>query len=94
MDVEQMTGPIADHAEGPVWSASWLRWVDMMAGDILSLDARGCVERRSVGSPVAAVVRPHRNGGAITEWSAGSRSRSPTAAFISCLSCGRIRGSG
>jgi sugar lactone lactonase YvrE len=67
MDVEQVTGPIAYHAEGPVWSASWggLRWMDMMAGDILSLDGRGGVERLSVGSPVAAVVRPRRDGGAI-----------------------------
>jgi sugar lactone lactonase YvrE len=67
MHVEQVTGPVAHHGEGPVWSPTWggLRWVDMMAGDILSLDGRGSVERRNVGSPVAAAVRPRRGGGAI-----------------------------
>lgn len=50
MTVQQVTGPIAHHAEGPVWSDSWggLRWVDMMAGDMLSLHAHGSVERRNV----------------------------------------------
>ena len=41
MIAEQATDPIAFHAEGPVWSARWggLRWVDMLAGDVLSLGA-------------------------------------------------------
>jgi hypothetical protein len=32
--VEQVTGPVAFHGEGPVWSAAWggLRFVDMLAG--------------------------------------------------------------
>ena len=39
MKAEQLTGPEAFHAEGPVWAESWggLRWVDMLAGDVLSL---------------------------------------------------------
>ena len=63
---EQVTGPIAYHGEGPVWSESWggLRWVDMLAGDILSLAADGRVDRRHVGSIVAA-LRPRRGGGAV-----------------------------
>jgi sugar lactone lactonase YvrE len=67
VDVEQLTGPIAHHGEGPVWSPSWggLRWVDMTAGDILSFDTHGDVQRRHVGSPVAAAVRPRRGGGAV-----------------------------
>jgi sugar lactone lactonase YvrE len=50
-----------------VWSASWggLRWVDMLAGDVLSLDDAGGVQRRGVGSPVAAALRPRRGGGAV-----------------------------
>ena len=39
MRAEQITDPVAFHGEGPVWSPSWggLRWVDMLAGDVLSL---------------------------------------------------------
>lgn len=66
MKAEQVTDPIAHHGEGPVWSSSWggLRWVDMLAGDILSLADDGDVTRRHVGE-IAAVVRPRSQGGAI-----------------------------
>src|SRR3954469_12604297 len=66
MRVEQVTDPVAYHGEGPSWSPRWggLRWVDMLAGDLLFLDADGGVVRRHVGS-VAAVVRPRRGGGAV-----------------------------
>jgi sugar lactone lactonase YvrE len=66
MRVEQVTEPIAYHGEGPVWSARWggLRWVDMLAGDVLSLGADGTVDRRHVGDVVAA-LRPRRGGGAV-----------------------------
>ena len=66
MQAEQLTGPVAHHAEGPVWSDRWggLRWVDMLAGDVLSLDGNGEVRRRHVGD-VAAVTRPRRGGGAV-----------------------------
>ncbi len=68
-DVEQLTGPVAFHAEGPVWSPSWggLRWVDMFAGDILStsLDAGDAtIARRHVGA-IAAALRPRHGGGAV-----------------------------
>jgi len=63
---EQITDPVAFHAEGPAWSPSWggLRFVDMFAGDVLSLGADGAVTRRHVGS-IAAAVRPRRGGGAV-----------------------------
>jgi sugar lactone lactonase YvrE len=63
---EQVTDPVAYHGEGPVWSERWggLRWVDMLAGDILSLRQDGTVERRHVGT-VAAALRPRRRGGAV-----------------------------
>jgi sugar lactone lactonase YvrE len=66
MKAEQVTEPVAYHGEGPVWSERWggLRWVDMLAGDILTLGAGGTVERRHVGT-FAAVVRPRRGGGAV-----------------------------
>ena len=66
MRAEQVTGPVAYHAEGPVWSDRWggLRWVDMLAGDVLSLAEDGTVRRRHVGG-VAAALRPRRGGGAV-----------------------------
>jgi sugar lactone lactonase YvrE len=55
---EKVTGPVAYHAEGPVWSERWggLRWVDMLAGDVLSLAAGGTINRRHVGNDVCCVV--------------------------------------
>jgi sugar lactone lactonase YvrE len=63
---EQITAPVAHHAEGPVWSERWggLRWVDMLAGDVLSLAPDGSVDRRHVATVVAA-LRPRRGGGAV-----------------------------
>jgi sugar lactone lactonase YvrE len=63
---EQVTGPVAYHGEGPVWSERWggLRWVDMLAGDILSLVADGTINRRHVGT-IAAALRPRQQGGAV-----------------------------
>ena len=61
-----MTDPIVYHGEGPVWSERWggLRWVDMFAGDVLSLQRDDTVERRHVGT-LAAVLRPRSCGGAV-----------------------------
>jgi sugar lactone lactonase YvrE len=66
MRAEQVTDAVAYHGEGPVWSARWggLRWVDMLAGDILSLGSDGIVARRHVGT-VAAALRPRTGGGAV-----------------------------
>jgi sugar lactone lactonase YvrE len=66
MPVEQVTDVVAYHAEGPVWSPRWggLRWVDMLAGDVLSLGPDGSVERRHVAE-IAAALRPRRGGGAV-----------------------------
>jgi len=66
MRAEQCTDPVAYHGEGPVWSPRWggLRWVDMLAGDILALAPDGTIERRNVGS-VAAALRPRTGGGAV-----------------------------
>ena len=66
MRAEQASAPLAYHAEGPVWCARWggLRWVDMLAGDVLSLSDSGVITRRHVGR-VAAALRPRRRGGAV-----------------------------
>jgi len=66
MRAEQVTDPVAYHGEGPVWSARWggLRWVDMLAGDVLSLRPDGTIGRLHVGT-VAAALRPRAGGGAV-----------------------------
>jgi sugar lactone lactonase YvrE len=66
VQAEQVTGPVTQHGEGPVWSPRWggLRWADMLAGDVLTLTVDGAVTRRHVGTVVAA-VRPRRDGGAV-----------------------------
>jgi sugar lactone lactonase YvrE len=66
MRAEQLTDPVAYHGEGPVWSQRWggLRWVDMLAGDILSLEPDGTVGRKHV-ERIAAALRPRRRGGAV-----------------------------
>ncbi|TDD39362.1 SMP-30/gluconolactonase/LRE family protein [Nonomuraea terrae] len=59
-----VTDPVTEHGEGPVWCARWggLRFVDMLAGEVLALGPGGDVRRRRVG-PLAAVVRPRVSGG-------------------------------
>jgi sugar lactone lactonase YvrE len=66
MRAEQVTEPVAEHGEGPVWWAPWggLKYVDMMRGDVLSLHADGTVDRVHVGT-VAAALRPRVAGGAV-----------------------------
>jgi sugar lactone lactonase YvrE len=63
---ERLTDAVAYHGEGPVWSEHWggLRWVDMLAGDVLSLRTDGSVRRRHVAKVIAA-IRPRRGGGAV-----------------------------
>ena len=79
MHAEQVTDPAAYHGEGPVWSNAWggLRWVDMLAGDVLSLGADGAVGRHHVGS-IAAALRPRSRGAPSSVLSAASPSRTPT----------------
>jgi len=63
---EQRTDPLAHHGEGPVWWGPWggLKFVDMLAGDVLHLGADGQVTRTRAGT-VAAALRPRVGGGAI-----------------------------
>ncbi|HEY0261053.1 MAG TPA: SMP-30/gluconolactonase/LRE family protein [Lacisediminihabitans sp.] len=66
MRAEQLTDPVCLHAEGPVYSPRWrgVRWVDMLAGDILELLPDGSIDRAHVGD-VAAVLRARVGGGLI-----------------------------
>lgn len=66
MRAEQATDSVTHHGEGAVWSSVWggLKFVDMLAGDVLGLDDRtGAVSRLHLGSPVAAALRPRASGG-------------------------------
>ena len=64
MRADNVTGPITYHGEGPCWSPSWggLRFVDLYAGDLLTID-NGKVTRLNTGEDVASFVRPREHGG-------------------------------
>lgn len=66
MTPENLTGPVAVHAEGPVWHPGWggLRYVDGDAGDLLTLRADG-VSRQHVDDEYLGFVRPRANGGIV-----------------------------
>ena len=85
---------MAYHGEGPVWSERWggLRWVDMLAGDVLSLAADGAVEpaprrdgRRRRSARAAGAARS-------SAWSGASRWRTPTGRSRTSTSCGATIG--
>ena len=64
MKAERFSEPVAFHGEGPLWWEG-LRLVDMLAGDIVTLDGDGAVvDRMHVGN-VAAAFRPRRAGGLV-----------------------------
>ena len=83
MHVEQVTGPVAYHGEGPVWSERWggLRFVDMLAGDVLSLEPDGSVGRHHVAE-IAAAVRPRRGGGAVLGIERGFALEEPDGSIV------------
>jgi sugar lactone lactonase YvrE len=67
LSAEPVTPPLAFHGEGPVWDAAvgTMHWVDMLAGDLLSLGPDGGVQRRSLAAEVLAAVRPRVGGGLV-----------------------------
>ncbi|WP_308797899.1 SMP-30/gluconolactonase/LRE family protein [Agromyces silvae] len=68
MIAEQLTDPVVYHGEGAHWHEPWggVRWVDMLAGDVLfRSDATGEIRRTPTGSRVAAMVRPRTGGGLV-----------------------------
>ncbi|QJU55278.1 SMP-30/gluconolactonase/LRE family protein [Herbiconiux sp. KACC 21604] len=60
-EADQITGAVAYHGEGAVWAKGRLHWLDMLAGDVLTL-APKAVRRFHVGETVAC-VRPTTAGG-------------------------------
>lgn len=67
MRAERLTDSICYHGEGPCWSPTWggLRWVDMLAGDVLQRSEDGAITRIPTPSQVVACVRPAAGGGAV-----------------------------
>ena len=63
--IERFSEPVAFHGEGPVWIDGLLRLVDMLAGDVLTLDDDGAVRERLHVGEVAASLRPRRDGGLV-----------------------------
>ena len=86
--LEQITDALCYHGEGPVWSPTWggLRWVDMLAGDVLTMRADGSVDRLHVGD-VAAFVRPRTRGGWVVE--VLPRGRDEQVASVVATECAR-----
>ena len=79
---QQVTGPVAYHGEGPVWSTRWggLRWVDMLAGVFAgdpTLSVRGdqAVQAWRVVEPVLGAWREDRV--PLQEYPAGSDGPAP-----------------
>jgi len=58
---ERLTDSVTYHGEGPVFCGQLL-WVDMLAGDVLTLEPDGLVTRRHISNVVAA-LRPRVGGG-------------------------------
>ena len=83
MKAEPLTGPICYHGEGPVWSERWggLRWLDMLAGDVLQLSADGEITRRHVDA-VVATVRPRNGGGAVLALERGFALEEPDGTLV------------
>lgn len=67
MKAERVTDSVVYHGEGPVWwpALGALRFVDMLAGDVMTLHPSGHLDRTPTGSAVGAVLRPRRGGGAV-----------------------------
>lgn len=80
MRAERLTDSVANHGEGPVWHPEWggLKWVDMLAGDVLSLAASGDVSRWRSGDPIVAAIRPRQSGGMVLGVERGFALTSPT----------------
>jgi sugar lactone lactonase YvrE len=65
--VERVTESLAYHGEGPVWDVhrGVIRWVDMLAGDVLTTEpGSGQTSRLHVGT-VAGAMRPRVGGGLV-----------------------------
>ena len=96
MLAEQLTDPIADHGEGPVWfeHRNELRWVDMLRGIVWVLGATNASPvRQQLPVEVVAAIRPRAAGGAVVAVGKGFAIQpnldSPSIEIISVVDVGR-----
>ena len=85
MHVEQLTGPVVYHGEGPVWSMTWggLRWLDMLAGDIMSMGTDGSIGRPRLAVPASPRVKTPSDIRAMeVDWSAAAAKWDTAAEFL------------
>src|SRR3954454_20830605 len=60
---EQLGDPHAYHGECAVWFDGALHYVDMLAGDVLRMNADGSQAARTKVGGIAATLRPRTGGG-------------------------------
>lgn len=86
---EQLTAPIAEHGEGPVWDADGGRLlaVDLEQGDLLAVSPGGSTAKRHVADALAC-VRP-RTGAAGGGWVVAARRRFALVESLDDLLSGR-----
>ena len=67
LQARRFTEARAHHGEGATWDAAMQRWlwVDMLAGRVMVSDASGATTAQQLPDRVAALVRPHVEGGHI-----------------------------
>jgi sugar lactone lactonase YvrE len=82
----QLTQPIAEHGEGPVWDADGGRLlaVDLEQGDLLAVAPGGATSKHHVADALAC-VRPRRQGG----WVVAARRRFALFEDLDALLAGR-----
>lgn len=70
---EPVTGAVTYHGEGPFWDAQTGRLLvmDMLAGEIVSVDLRGRHVRHELPSPVTTVIRRRTAGGFVVATASG-----------------------
>ncbi|QGN33358.1 SMP-30/gluconolactonase/LRE family protein [Microlunatus sp. Gsoil 973] len=92
----QLSEPVAGLGEGPLWDEriGRLRMVDLLRGDVLTLDENGAAERTHVGK-IASVIRPRTIGGYVVGIEHGiaalSEDLEPTGEQVLAFESGNLR---
>ncbi|MUL41088.1 SMP-30/gluconolactonase/LRE family protein [Streptomonospora sp. PA3] len=87
LHADPVDAPRAHHGEGPVWcpDEGLLRWVDMLAGDVLAITPDGrALPRLHIGE-VAAAVRPRLGGGLVAAVERGFALVDPATGAVRAL---------
>lgn len=96
MTLTQVTEPIANHGEGPVWDdrGKRLLFVDLLKGDIIEATPSGETTRHHIDT-IAAALRPRESGGFVVAVEQGFRflddSLAPVGEYIPAFDTAGIR---